>query len=212
MKSIGSGLQGLVGFRTSSSQGDEALPRFEELAWPLFDSLYNFARWIAHDADDAEDLVQETYLKALRGFASFQRGTNFRAWIFQILRNTFLSSRSKVERRMTVGMDSEEDGPELAVDTETPETILMNRFNSQLVQRAIDDLPVQYRETLLLCEVEEMSYQEIAEILSIPIGTVMSRLARARKAVRESLGSTPGAPPSRHLSHQIETHEKGAVA
>ena len=66
--------------------------------------------------------------------------------------------------------------------------------------------------TLLLCDLEEMSYQEIAQILSIPIGTVMSRLARARKAVRESLGSTPGAPPSRHLSHQIETHEKGAVA
>jgi RNA polymerase sigma-70 factor (ECF subfamily) len=90
---------------------------------------------------------------------------------------------------MTVAMDSEEGGPELAVDTETPETILMNRSNSQLVQRAIDDLPVHYRETLLLCEVEEMSYQEIAEILSIPIGTVMSRLARARKAVREIVHS-----------------------
>jgi RNA polymerase sigma-70 factor (ECF subfamily) len=85
---------------------------------------------------------------------------------------------------MTVAMDSEEDGPELAVETVTPETILMSRSSSQLMQRAIDDLPVHYRETLLLCEVEEMSYQEIAEILSIPIGTVMSRLARARKAVR----------------------------
>jgi RNA polymerase sigma-70 factor (ECF subfamily) len=90
---------------------------------------------------------------------------------------------------MTVAMDSEEDGPELAVENVTPETILMNRSNSQLVQRAIDDLPVHYRETLLLCEVEEMSYQEIAEILSIPIGTVMSRLARARKAVREIVHS-----------------------
>ena len=212
MKSIGSGLKELVRFGTSSSQDDQPLVGFEELAMPLFDSLYNFARWIAHDSDDAEDLVQETYLKALRSFASFQPGTNFRAWIFQILRNTFLSSRTKFERRMTDTLDSEEDGPELAVDIETPETILMNRSNSQLVQRAIDDLPVHYRETLLLCEVEEMSYQEIAEILSIPIGTVMSRLARARKAVRESLGSTPGAPPSRHLSHQIEPHEKGAVA
>jgi RNA polymerase sigma-70 factor (ECF subfamily) len=90
---------------------------------------------------------------------------------------------------MTVAMDSEEDGLELAVDPETPETILMNRFSSGLVQRAIDDLPVLYRETLLLCEVEEMKYQEIAEILSIPIGTVMSRLARARKGIRESLSS-----------------------
>ena len=102
---------------------------------------------------------------------------------------------------MTVAMDSEEDGPELAVDTATPETILMNRSNSHLVQRAIEDLPVHYRETLLLCEVEEMSYQEIAEVLSIPIGTVMSRLARARKAVRESLLSGPGVPLSRELSH-----------
>ena len=179
---------------------------------PLFDSLYNFARWIAHGSDDAEDLVQETYLKALRSFASFQSGTNFRAWIFRILKNTFLSSRSTLERRMTDAMVSEEDGPELAVDTKTPETILMNRSNSELVRRAIEDLPVHYRETLLLCEVEEMSYQEIAEILSIPMGTVMSRLARARKAVRESLRSTAGAPPSRGLPHHIETHEKGVVA
>ena len=88
---------------------------------------------------------------------------------------------------MTVAMDSEEDGYELPVDTETPETILMNRSNSRLVRRAISDLPVRYRETLLLCEVDEMSYQEIAGILSIPVGTVMSRLTRARKAVRESL-------------------------
>jgi RNA polymerase sigma-70 factor (ECF subfamily) len=202
----------MVGFGSSSSHDDQPLVGFEELAMPLFDSLYNFARWIARDSDDAEDLVQETYLKALRGFASFQPGTNFRAWIFQVLRNTFLSSRTNYERRMTEELDSDEDGPEPAVDTETPETILMNRCNFQVVQRAIDDLPVHYRETLLLCEVEEMSYQQIAEVLSIPIGTVMSRLARARKAVRESLGSTPGAPPSRHLSHQIETHEKGAVA
>ena len=189
MRLVGLGSQEMVRFGASSSQDDQPLAGFEELAMPLFDSLYNFARWLAHNSNDAEDLVQETYLKALRSFASFQAGTNFRAWIFQILRNTFLSSCSKLERRMTLAMDSEEDGPELAVDTETPETVLMNRSNSQLVQRAIDDLPVHYRETLLLCEVEEMSYQEIAEILSIPIGTVMSRLARARKAVREIVHS-----------------------
>jgi RNA polymerase sigma-70 factor (ECF subfamily) len=212
MRRIGRGSQVMVRSGTSSCRDDQPLVGFEELAMPLFDSLYNFARWIARDSDDAEDLVQETYLKALRSFASFQPGTNFRAWIFQILRNTFLSSRTKFERRMTEALDSDEGEPELAVDTETPETILINRSDSQLLQRAIDDLPVYYRETLLLCEVEEMSYQEIAQILSIPIGTVMSRLARARKAVRESLGSTPGAPPSRHLSHQIETQEKGAVA
>jgi len=184
---IGFGSQGMVRFGTSSSQDDQPLAGFEDLAMPLFDSLYNFARWLAHNSSDAEDLVQETYLKALRGFASFEPGTNFRAWIFQILRNTFLSSCSRLERRMTVALDSEDEGPELAVDMETPETILMNRSNAQLVQRAIGDLPVHYREALLLCEVEEMSYQEIAEILSVPIGTVMSRLARARKAVRETV-------------------------
>jgi RNA polymerase sigma factor (sigma-70 family) len=191
MMRIGLGSQGTVRFGASSFHDDQPLAGFEELAMPLFDSLYNFARWIAHNSNDAEDLVQETYLKALRSFGSFQPGTNFRAWMFQILRNTFLSTCSKLERRMTVALDSDEDGPELAVDTRTPETILMNRSNSQLVQRAIDALPVHYREALLLCEVEEMSYQEIAEILSIPIGTVMSRLARARKEVRESLLALP---------------------
>ena len=109
---------------------------------------------------------------------------------------------------MTVAMDSEEDGPELAVDRETPEMILMNRSNSQLVQRAIDDLAVHYRETLLLCEVEEMSYQEIAEILSIPIGTVMSRLARARKAVRDSLLSAPVSPLSGDLPHHFQMRQR----
>jgi RNA polymerase sigma-70 factor, ECF subfamily len=189
----------MVGIGSSSSYEDQRFEGFEELAMPLFDSLYNFARWIARDSDDAEDLVQETYLKALRGFGSFQPGTNFRAWIFQILRNTFLSSRMSYERRVTVELESDEDGPELAVETETPETTLMNRSSLQLLQRAIDDLPVHYREPLLLCEVEEMSYREIAEILSIPIGTVMSRLARARKAIRASLSRTSGASPSRGL-------------
>jgi RNA polymerase sigma factor (sigma-70 family) len=212
MKNVGSELKELVGFGTSYSQDNPPWVGFEELAMPLFDSLYNFARWIARDSDDAEDLVQETYLKALRSFASFQPGTNFRAWIFQILRNTFLSSRKTYERRMIDGLESEEDGPEPAVVKETPETILLNRSNLQRMHRAIDDLPTHYREALLLCDVEEMSYQQISEILTIPIGTVMSRLARARKAVRESLGSNPGAPLSRGMSHDMETREKGTVA
>ena len=186
MSRVGLGSLGVVRFG-ASSRDDHPLAGFEELAMPLFDPLYNFARWLVRNSNDAEDLVQETYLKALRSFASFQPGTNFRAWMFQILRNTFLSSRSRLDRLMTVAMDSEEEGAELAVNTETPEVILMNRSNSQLVQRAMGDLPVHYRETLLLCEVEEMSYQEIAEVLSIPIGTVMSRLARARRGVRQSL-------------------------
>jgi RNA polymerase sigma-70 factor (ECF subfamily) len=155
---------------------------------PLFDQLYNFARWLTQNREEAEDLVQETYTKALKGYSSFQLGTNFRAWMYRILRNTFLTSRTGLRAASTVSLDSEEDGPELAVENETPETILMRSSNSQLVQSAIDDLPVHYRETLLLCDVEEMSYREIAETLSIPIGTVMSRLSRARHTLRDHLG------------------------
>jgi len=196
MTRIGFGPQGMVGFGTSSSQEDKSLAGFEELAMPLFDSLYNFARWFVHNQNDAEDLVQDTYLKALRSFASFQPGTNFRAWMFRILKNTFLSSCSKLERRMTVAMDSEEDFPVLPATSVTPESLLIERSGDDAVRRAIEQLPVIFREVILLCDVEDASYREIAEILSIPIGTVMSRLARARKAVRESLRSTPGAPLS----------------
>jgi RNA polymerase sigma-70 factor (ECF subfamily) len=161
---------------------------FEALAIPLFAQLYNFAHWLTQDREEAEDLVQETYAKALKGFSSFQLGTNFRAWMYRILRNTFLTSRTGLKVGATVSLDQEEeDGPELAVENETPETILMTRCNSELLQSAIAELPVHYREALLLCEVEEMSYQEIAEALSVPIGTVMSRLSRARRALRRSL-------------------------
>jgi len=209
MNSLQSGLQEMAERRISSSQ---PLAGFEELAMPVLDSLYNFARWLAHDQSDAEDLVQDTYLKALRGFASFQSGTNFRAWMFRILKNTFLNSRSKLERRVTVAMDSEEDRPELVVEGETPETILIERSNRNLVQTAIDELPDRYRDALLLCEVEEMSYREIAAILSIPIGTVMSRLARARRAVRESLTSSPTLHQYQEACFISETTEKHARA
>ena len=154
---------------------------------PLFDQLYNFSRWLTRNTEEAEDLVQETYVKALKGFSSFQLGTNFRAWMFRILRNTFLTSRTGLRVTMTVPLDPEQDEPELAVENETPETILMNRSDSQLVVSTIDDLPMHHREILLLCDVEEMSYQEIAETLSIPLGTVMSRLSRARRTLRHNL-------------------------
>ena len=193
MTRFGFGAQGMVPLGTSSSQDDKSLAGFEQLAMPVFDSLYNFARWLVRNQSDAEDLVQETYRKALHSFASFQPGTNFRGWIFRILKNTFLSSRSGLERNMTVAMESKEDESELADERETPETILIERSNRQLVQRAIDELPAHYREVLLLCEVEEMSYQQVAETSSIPIGTVMSRLARARRAIRESFKSGPEA-------------------
>jgi len=199
----------MVGFGTSSSQDDKSLAGFEELAMPLFDSLYNFARWLVHNQNDAEDLVQETYLKALRSFASFQPGTNFRAWMFRILKNTFLSSCSKLERRMTVAMDSEEDFPVLPATSVTPESLLIERSGNDAVRCTIAQLPVIFREVILLCDVEDASYREIAEILSIPIGTVMSRLARARKAVRESLRSTPGAPLSAEAAQRAGANERG---
>jgi RNA polymerase sigma-70 factor (ECF subfamily) len=154
---------------------------------PLFDQLYNFAHWLTRNTEEAEDLVQETYVKALKGFSSFQLGTNFRAWIYRILRNTFLTSRTGLRVTLTVPLDPEQHKLELAVENETPERILMKRSDSQLVMNAIDALPLHYRETLLLCDVEEMSYQEIAETLSIPVGTVMSRLSRARRALRDHL-------------------------
>ena len=160
---------------------------FEELAMPLFDQLYNFAHWLTRNREEAEDLVQETYAKALKGFSSFQVGTNFRAWMYRILRNTFLTSRTGLQTSITLSLDSGENEPELAAESNTPETILMERSNRKLVQSAVDDLPVYFREVLLLCDVEEMSYQEIAETLSIPIGTVMSRLSRARKTLRDGL-------------------------
>lgn len=169
---------------------------FEELALPLFDSLYNFAHWLTQNREEAEDLVQETYLKALKGFPSFQPGTNFRAWMYRILRNAFLTSRAGLRERNTVPLEPEAEQL-LPGGPETPESILMDRASEELVQNTIAQLPVIYREVILLCEVEEMSYAEIAETLSIPVGTVMSRLARARKAVREALlqqTARPGGP------------------
>src|SRR5215813_12442980 len=144
---------------------------FEELAMPLFDQLYNFAHWLTQDRSEAEDLVQETYAKALRGFSSFQLGTNFRAWIYRILRNTFLTSRTGVKANVPLAFDV---GSQPSAGPDTPETLLLERAQQQVVQEVMAELPVNYREILLLCEVDEMSYQEIAETLAVPIGTVMS--------------------------------------
>ena len=160
---------------------------FEQLAMPHFERLYNFACWLTHDRQEAEDLVQETYAKALKGFPSFQQGTNFRAWIYKILRNAFLTSRTGLKVTATVPLDLEGDEENLPKIRETPESILLQRSDRELVQKALEQLPVAYREVLLLCEVEEMSYQEISATLSIPMGTVMSRLSRARRALRTSV-------------------------
>jgi RNA polymerase sigma-70 factor (ECF subfamily) len=166
---------------------DQRLPAatFEDLALPLFDQLYNFAHWLTQDTPEAEDLVQETYAKALRGFSSFHAGTNFRAWMYRILRNSFLSSRTGL--KTTVTFDEEDHDTAASPDSPNPESLLIEQANRQLMQSALGDLPLPFREILLLCEVDEMSYQEISETLSIPLGTVMSRLHRARAALRALL-------------------------
>jgi RNA polymerase sigma-70 factor (ECF subfamily) len=162
---------------------------FEELAMPLFGQIYNFAHWLAQDRDEAEDLVQETYLKAFKAFGSFQPGTNFRAWIYRILRNTFLNTRSGKKLAKTISLDDEESGAVAAAttDAQTRESILIDRNHQDLVTSALEELPLHFREVLLLCEVEEMSYQEIADTIAVPVGTVMSRLSRARAALRANL-------------------------
>ena len=162
---------------------------FADLALPLFDQLYNFAHWLTQDATEAEDLVQEAYAKALRGFSGFQVGTNFRAWIFRILRNAFLNSRAGLKM---VALDENVEEP--ASPAPSPEAVLVAQANRDAVREALSQLEVPHREILLLCEVEEMAYEEISQVLAIPIGTVMSRLYRARKALRTVLaGKVQGA-------------------
>ncbi len=156
------------------------------MAMPLFAQLYNFAHWLTQDRAPAEDLVQETYMKALRGFSSFQQGTNFRAWMYRILRNTFLTTQAGL--KASVLLDSDDEPIEPAVP-ETPESVLLARVEREAIQIALEKLPVKFREIILLCDLEEMSYQEIGETLGIPMGTVMSRLSRARKAMRELLAA-----------------------
>jgi RNA polymerase sigma-70 factor, ECF subfamily len=159
---------------------------FERLALPLLDSLYNFACWLCHDRDEASDLVQESFAKALKAFASYEGGTNFRAWMFTIARNTFLTSRTALERRNTVQEDADEEKlSEAEVVRDTPETLLLRKADTELVQAAIAGLSPPMREVVLLADLEEMKYLEIAAALGIPVGTVMSRLARARKQIRE---------------------------
>jgi RNA polymerase sigma-70 factor, ECF subfamily len=185
-----------------SSQRNQALAEFEELSMPTVNSVYNLARWLARNDHDAEDLVQETFLKAFRSFASFQPGTNFRAWIFKILRNTFLKSCPLRERQLMVGLDSEEQTLPAFVTCTTPESLFIDSSGIAAIRTAIEELPAIYREVILMCDVEEASYKEIAEVLSIPIGTVMSRLARARKTVRDALrpsGTKPVKNPPRRF-------------
>ena len=162
---------------------------FEQLAMPLFDQLYNHACWLTGDRADAEDLVQETYAKALKGFSSFAEGTNLRAWMFRILRNAFLNSRSGL-RQKTEYLEDDEAGADEAVAHEvTPEALFLATESQETIFNALERLPVAHREIILLCDVDEMSYREIAQVLDVAPGTVMSRLSRARRSLRAALGA-----------------------
>lgn len=156
---------------------------FEELAMPHFAKLYNFAYWLTQNRAAAEDLVQEAYMKAFRGFSTYQQGTNFRAWIYRILRHTFLTTQAGIRASSSISYQTEVD----SLDVEaygTPESILLAQVDQQRIREALEDLPLNFREVLLLCDLEEMTYKDISQTLGLPIGTVMSRLSRARSAMR----------------------------
>jgi len=174
---------------------------FEDLALPLLPSLYNVAMWLARNSADAEDLVQETFLKALRGFSGFEPGTNFKAWIFRILRNTYLTSRSGLAAMRTVALEEELEEhavPESAIERQTPELNLMRLSDKASLEAAMEKLSAPLLEVILLCDVEEMKYREIASVLDVPLGTVMSRIARGRAALRGMLSANaPGEKEAR---------------
>ena len=167
-------------------------PAFEAEALGSIDSLYRTALRLTRDAADAEDLVQDTYLKAFRAADTFKRGTNLRAWLFTILHNT-ARNRVRDRARDTVDVDSEvveraADGGSLgASQFETPETLLIREALAPELQQAIDDLPDAFREAVWLRDVEEFTYAEIAEMLSVPMGTVMSRISRGRQLLFQRL-------------------------
>ena len=177
---------------------------FAEQAMVYMDQLYSAARRMTRNAADAEDLVQETYLRAYRGFGNFQEGTNLRAWLFRILTNAFINSyRSKQRKPRSVDLAGVEDlylHQRLGGDTKaalgaSAEDVLMETITESEIVDALESLPDEYRIAVLLADVEGFAYKEIAEILDVPMGTVMSRLHRGRKTLQKRLlefGKTRG--------------------
>jgi RNA polymerase sigma-70 factor (ECF subfamily) len=169
---------------------------FTDLAMEHMPSLYSAALRMTRNPADAEDLVQETYLRAFRGFGGFEEGTNLKAWLYRILTNTFINRyRAKKRRPEETDFDDVEDfylykrmgGLEEARQSRSAEDELMDLFPEAEVKGAVESLPENFRLPVLLADVEGFSYKEIAEILDIPIGTVMSRLHRGRKALQKAL-------------------------
>jgi RNA polymerase sigma-70 factor (ECF subfamily) len=175
---------------------EERRARFERDALPFVDQLYAAALRMTRNPADAEDLVQETYLRAYRGFEGFKEGTNLKAWLYRILTNTYINQYRAAKRRPDqVDLDDVEDlylyrrlgGMEAARAGRSPETELLEHIPEAEVKEAIESLPENFRMAVLLADVEGFAYKEIAEILDIPIGTVMSRLHRGRKMLQKRL-------------------------
>ena len=169
---------------------------FSDLAMEYMGSLYSAALRMTRNPADAEDLVQETYLKAYRAFGSFKEGTNLKAWLYRILTNTFINSyRARRRRPEQTELDDVEDlylyrrlgGLEAVTAGRSAEEEVLDRFTEGEVKEALEALPDAFRIAVYLADVEGFSYKEIAEILGIPIGTVMSRLHRGRKALQKAL-------------------------
>lgn len=165
--------------------------RFEREALPFLDQLYGAALRLTRNPSDAEDIVQQTFLRAYAAFDQFQAGTNLKAWLYRILQNTFISAYRKQRREpQTVSADEGEDFSlydRLAETQATPEVQVLSRLPDTEVKVALESLPEQFRTAVLLADVEGFTYQEIADITDVPIGTVMSRLNRGRKALQRAL-------------------------
>ena len=162
---------------------DDTRRSFEALALPHLDAAYNLARWLSHSPSDAEDIVQDAMLRAYRAFGGF-RGNNIRPWLLAIVRNCWRSRAAEVQRRGHSALPEEDDRP-LVDEGADPEVQALRASESRRLSAVISALPEAFREVLILREVEDLSYQEIAEATGAPIGTVMSRLARARAMLRD---------------------------
>ena len=164
-----------------------SVPEFEETVLPHLDAAYNLARWITRNERDAEDVVQEAFLRALRHFRSF-KGGDARPWLLAIVRNTCYTwlKHNRFPEEETIGDDNKHP---LIEDVSDPETLLLRENDRQLVRSALRRLPKEFLEVIVLREFEELSYKQIAEVIQIPSGTVMSRLARARKRLAQILSN-----------------------